>query len=55
MADLASLLTNQLQLQLYTAKGQYWLYKAGASDVHGQFKTNTFNYDIFNENIKWLI
>ena len=55
MADLASLTFNQLQLQLYTAKSQYWLHKAGAKDVHGQLKTYTFNYNIFNKNIKWLI
>jgi len=30
----------QLQLQLYTAKSQYWLHKAGASPEHWQFKIN---------------
>jgi len=28
------------QLQLYTAKSQYWLHKAGASPEHWQFKTD---------------
>jgi len=27
-------------LQLYTAKSQYWLHKAGASPEHWQIKTN---------------
>ena len=31
---------NPLQLQLYTAKSQYWLHKAGASPEHWQFKIN---------------
>ena len=30
----------QLQLQLYTAKSQYWLHKAGASPEHWQIKIN---------------
>ena len=42
----------QLQLQLYTAKSQYWLYKAGASQ-HWQYSTNKFiTYEKFNENTK---
>ena len=32
--------TSILKLQLYTAKSQYWLHKAGASPEHLQFKTN---------------
>jgi len=30
----------KFQLQLYTAKSQYWLHKAGASPEHWQFKIN---------------
>ena len=30
----------QLQLQLYTAKSQYWLHEAGASPEHWQIKIN---------------
>ena len=31
---------NNNQLQLYTAKSQYWLHKAGGSPEHWQFKYN---------------
>ena len=45
-----------LQLQLYTAKSQYWLHKAGASPEQWQLKKelkkDNFTYEIFNENIK---
>ena len=40
------------QLQLYTAKSQYWLHKAGASPEHWQLKNDNFTYEVFNENIK---
>ena len=43
---------NQRILQLYTAKSQYWLHKAGASPEQWQLKTDNFTYEIFNENIK---
>jgi len=43
-----------IQLQLYTAKSQYWLHKAGASPEHWQLKNNKFTYECFNENIKSL-
>ena len=42
----------KFQLQLYTAKSQYWLHKAGASPEQWQLKKDTFTYEIFNENIK---
>jgi len=42
----------QLQLQLYTAKSQYWLHKAGASPEQWQLKNDNFTYEIFYENIK---
>jgi len=42
----------QLQLQLYTAKSQYWLHKAGASPEQWQIKKDNYTYEIFNENIK---
>jgi len=42
----------QLQRQLYTAKSQCWLHKAGASPEHWQLKKDNFTYEMFNENIK---
>jgi len=45
-------ITCRLQLQLYAAKSQYWLHKAGASPEHWQLKKDNFTYEMFNENIK---
>jgi len=42
------------QLQLYTAKSQYWLHKADASPEQWQLKKDNFTYEIYNENRKWL-
>ena len=40
------------KLQLYTAKSQYWLQKAGASTEHWQLKNDYLTYEILNESIK---
>ena len=40
------------QLQLHTAKSQFWLHKAGASQEHWQLKTNKIIYENVNENMK---
>ena len=36
----------KLQLQLYTAKSQHWLHKAGASPEHWQFMTNNLLMEV---------
>jgi len=38
------------KLQLYTAKSQYWLHKAGASPEHWQFKKRKESPPIENDN-----
>ena len=43
-----------VQLQLYTAKSQYWLHKAGASPEHiNNLRLIIYSWN-FNENIKLL-
>jgi len=34
-----------LQIQLFTAKSQYWLHKTGASHEHWQLETQTIIYE----------
>ena len=36
---------SSLQLQLNTAKSQYWLHKAGTSPEHWQFKIYNLHYE----------